>query len=110
LENDKIEAYLGFCLRSKKITLGVDGMEKLKKGVYLLMADKSLSENSLKKLTKFQAQFACPLIIAQGRSLGELLHRPSVKAAAIQDKNLAAAIVSAAEGNIQYNSYSGGNI
>jgi hypothetical protein len=106
--NGKIGAYLGFCIRSGNIVFGVDGMESVKKGVYLLMADKSLSENSFKTLIKLKEKFSCPLLITEG--LGELLHRPSVKAVAVKDKNLAVAIETAAEGNLQYKSYSGGSI
>ena len=104
---DKIETYLGFCIRSGRIEFGVDRAESLKKGVYLLMASASLSENSMKTLVKLK--FSCPLLIAEGVELGDLLHRPAVKAAAVKDKNLASAILTAAEGDGIYKLYSGGN-
>lgn len=106
---DKIETYLGFCLRSGKLELGVDRAENLKKGVCLLMASASLSENSMKTLIKLKERFSCPLLVAEGVELGTLLHRPAVKAAAIKDQNLASAILTAAEGNENYKLYSGGN-
>lgn len=109
MRNGKIEAYLGFCIRSGKIAFGVDRAEVLKKGVYLLIADGALSENSFKAFVKLQEKFRCPLLVTEGGALGELLHRPVVKAAAIKDKNLASAILSAAEGDVRYKLYSGGN-
>ena len=109
MEKGKIEAYLGFCIRSGKIAFGVDRAEALKKGVYLLLADGTLSENSGKAMEKLRQRFSCPFIVTEGISLGELLHRPAVKAVAVREKNLASAILAAAEGDDKYKIYSGGN-
>ncbi|MFR1553864.1 MAG: hypothetical protein ACLSTV_04180 [Coriobacteriales bacterium] len=109
MQNDKISAYLGFCIRSGKIVFGVDRAEALKKGVHLLIADSTLSENSMKVLVKLKEKFSCPLLVTEGVSLSELLHRPAVKAAAVKDKNLASAILTASASDAQYKLYSGGN-
>ena len=109
MQNDKISAYLGFCIRSGKIVFGVDRAEALKKGVHLLIADSTLSENSMKVLVKLKERFSCPLLVTEGVSLSELLHRPAVKAAAVKDKNLASAILTASASDAQYKLYSGGN-
>lgn len=105
----KIETYLGFCVRARKISFGAEQAGAEKRGVFLLLSDEKLSENSFKILQKAKEKFACPLLIADEGILGELLHRPAVKAAAIKDKNLAAAILSAATGEPQWKLYSGGN-
>ena len=107
MQNDKISTYLGFCIRSGKIVFGVDRAEALKKGVHLLIADSTLSENSMKVLVKLK--FSCPLLVTEGLSLSQLLHRPAVKAAAVKDKNLASAILTASASDAQYKLYSGGN-
>ena len=109
MQNDKISTYLGFCIRSGKIVFGVDRAEALKKGVHLLIADSTLSENSMKLLVKLKEKFSCPLLVTEGVSLSELLHRPAVKAAAVKDKNLASAILTASASDAQYKLYSGGN-
>ena len=109
MARDKIETYLGICIRSGRIEFGVDRAESLKKGVYLLMASASLSENSMKTLVKLKEKFSCPLLVTEGVSLSELLHRPAVKAAAVKDKNLASAILTASASDAQYKLYSGGN-
>ena len=109
MQNDKISAYLGFCIRSCRIVFGVDRAEALKKGVHLLIADSTLSENSMKVLVKLKEKFSCPLLVTEGVSLSELLHRPAVKAAAVKDKNLASAILTASASDAQYKLYSGGN-
>ena len=109
MQNDKISTYLGFCIRSGKIVFGVDRAEALKKGVHLLIANSTLSENSMKVLVKLKEKFSCPLLVTEGVSLSELLHRPAVKAAAVKDKNLASAILTASASDAQYKLYSGGN-
>ena len=109
MQNDKISTYLGFCIRSGKIVFGVDRAEALKKGVHLLIADSTLSENSMKVLVKLKEKFSCPLLVTEGVSLSELLHRPAVKAAAVKDKNLASEILTASASDAQYKLYSGGN-
>ena len=105
----KIETYLGFCLRARKLLLGVDNVESAKKSVFLLLADEKLGDNSLKQMLKAKEKFACPLFMAQDGFLAECLHRPGVKALAVRDKGLADAIIKAAQMENQVKLYSGGN-
>ncbi|MBQ8309120.1 MAG: hypothetical protein IJX96_04730 [Clostridia bacterium] len=104
----KIETYLGFCVRARKIALGADEIEKQKKSVFLIVCDGGISQNTLKTLYKAQEKFACPLLTTEEGALGALLHKPAVKAAAVKDKNLALAILSVANGEPQFKLYSGG--
>ena len=108
MEKSKIETYLGFCVRARKITFGVDDIGSQKKGVFLLISDGGLSENSFKIMQKSQEKFACPLLVTNADALGALLHKPAVKAVAIKDKNLADAIIKASESESQFKLYSGG--
>ena len=107
-ENKKIEAYLGFCIRCGRISFGVDDMEKQKK-TFLLIADESLGESSLKTVKKLQEKFGCKLLMGKSGVLGGLLHKPAVKAVAIKEKNLAEAILSVVSGEFDFKIYSGGN-
>ena len=94
MEKSKIETYLGFCIRARKIVFGAEEVEQKKKGVFLIIADESLGTSSQKLVAKAQEKFACPLVMASTGYLGELLHRPAVKTVAVKDENLAAAILS----------------
>ncbi len=105
----KIETYLGFCVRARKLVFGAEEAEKQKKGVFLLLSDGSIGPNSLKILLKAQEKLACPLVMTDEGILGEYLHKPAVKAVAIKDKNLALAILAALEGEPQFKLYSGGS-
>ena len=105
--NGKIISYLGFCIRSGKICYGVDDIEQHKKRVYLLIMDDGLGESSKKSLIRSQQRFQCPLLVAEAGALGELLHKPAVKAVAIKDNHLASAILSAADGESKLKIYGG---
>lgn len=107
--NNKIETYVGFCIRARKIIFGVEMIERQKKGVYLLMADGAVGKNSLKSMVNAQARFSCPFLMTEAGALSAAVHRPAVKAVAITDYNLAKAILSVAESEPQIKFYSGGN-
>jgi len=106
---EKVGAYLGFCLRAGKVVFGVDDIETYKKKIYLVIADGDLAENSFKRLLKANERFCATLMTTSAGLLGELLHKPQVKAVAIKDYNLSKAILEAAKDQTQFKFYSGGN-
>ena len=109
MERSKLQSYLGFCIRARKLVFGVDNIEKERKGVYLLLCDEALGESSFKTMRNAQEKLSCPLLIAEKDVLGATLYRPAVKAVAIKDKHLAQAVQNAAESEPQFKLYSGGN-
>ena len=109
MEKSKIETYLGFCIRSRKIIFGAEMIEKQKKGVYLLVIDGGIGKNSLKPILKAKETLGCPLYITDEGALAEWVHRPAVRAVAITDEHLASAMLSAAESEPKFKLSSGGN-
>ena len=105
----KLETYLGFCVRARKLAYGTDDIAAQKRGVKLIVCDEALSENALKKMGKEAERFACPLLIAEEETLGAYLYKPAVKAVGVKDEHLAAAIVNAVENEPKFKFYSGGN-
>lgn len=95
LQTEKIEAYLGFARRAGILTLGVNAIGTLKRGVHLLLLDGSMAQNSRKEMMKYGAQFACPLL--EAKDLGVLVKKQGCKAAAVRDISLAKAIFERAE-------------
>lgn len=87
---------------------GVDGIEQHRKKAHLILADGDLAENSYKTLLKERERLGCPLVVTAKGLLGELTSKPAVKAVAIKDKNLASAMLCAAEGNPEFNFVAGG--
>lgn len=88
----KVEAYIGFCLRARKIALGAGSIDVLNKGVHLILVCSTASENTFKLAVKYKNRFSCPLVVCK-TGLENAVHRPSCKLAAIRDNQLADAIV-----------------
>ena len=109
MEKNKIETYLGFCIRAGKIIFGTEMISRQKKGVKLLITDGGMGANSFKIMAKAKETLSCPMLITSEGLLGELVHRPAVKAVAIKDDNLAAAILKETADDLQFKLYSGGN-
>ena len=109
MEKSKLETYLGFCIRARKIIFGTEMLTRQKKGVRLLLVDGDIGKNSLKLVLQAKESFACPLLETEKGALGALLHRPAVKAAAVTDEHLAEAILALVGNNPQIKFYSGGN-
>ena len=89
----KVETYLGFCLRARKITLGSGSIDTLKKGVYLVIVCSTASENTFKLALKYKNRFSCPLMVCKV-GLENAVHKEGCKLAAVRDTELANAIIS----------------
>ncbi len=87
----KVDQYLGFCLRARKIALGTGTIDYLGKGVYLIMVCSTASENTIKRALKYKNRFSCPLVECK-TGLENVVHKAGCKIAAIRDENLARAI------------------
>ncbi len=109
MEKNKIETYLGFCIRARKIIFGTEMISRQKKGVKLLMVDGGIGANSLKIMIRAQETFGCPLLQTAAGALGAWTHKPAVKGLAVTDDSLAQAILAAAQSDEQIKLYSGGN-
>ncbi|MDE7380198.1 MAG: hypothetical protein K2N14_04005 [Clostridia bacterium] len=88
----KVETYLGFCLRARKIVLGSGSVDAVKKGVYLIIVCSTASENTFKVALKYKNRFSCPLLICKV-GLADVLHTDVCKIAAVKDAELAKAII-----------------
>ena len=96
MAQNKVQSYIGFCKRARKITLGSSAIGTLKSGVYLLLLDRCAAKNSLRYALKYKRKFNCPLLVC-GDNFEELVGKPNCRLAAIQDKNLADAILNSGE-------------
>lgn len=91
----KVETYLGFCLRARKIALGGGTIDTLKKGVFLIIVCSSASENTFKLAEKYKNRHSCPLMVCR-TGLENAVHRAGCKIAAVTDAELARAIINCA--------------
>lgn len=102
----KVESYIGFCIKSRKISLGTGSVDVLKSGVYLLVLSADASENTKKLAVKYMNRFSCPLIICKN-DFERIVNKPGCKIAAIRDSGLARAITDSIDENYEF--YAGGN-
>ena len=65
-------------------------------------------ENAKKSALKLKNKFGCDILLLRGKTLESIVGRENCKLAAVRDRNLAKAILSATDENISL--YSGGNI
>lgn len=105
----KLKTYLGFAQRCGKIAFGAEAIALLKKGAYLVLADKALGETSMKRLYAAAQRLRVPAYVFEGK-IAELLNRPGVKAAAVCDANLAKAAEEIIKNSKTWKLYSGGVI
>ena len=91
LQIDKAKTYIGFAIKSRAIKYGVDDITKCKKSEIIIVSE-SLQESSFNKITKFSMQNNIDLLKIGLENFENLLDNKSVKAVAILDKDLAAAI------------------
>lgn len=90
MSDNKIESYIGFCIRSRKIVLGVNALGFNKKPVYLLLQCKSAAKNTVKEAQKFKERLRVNLYEIE--DLSSLVYKENCKLCAITDKSLAEAI------------------
>ena len=107
MANSKIETYIGFCIKSGKITLGSGAIATLKGGVKLLILDGTAAKNSKRLALKFKNRFNCPLIICKS-GFERVVNREGAKLAAIRDEELSKAILQNLDDN--YEIYAEGSI
>ena len=97
MSKSRIETFIGFCIKSRKIALG---------GVHLLIMDGGAANNSKRLALKFKNRFDCPLLICKS-GFDVAVNKPDCKLAAIRDESLAKAILDSQEEN--YELYCGGS-
>ena len=90
--NTKIETYIGFAIKKGSVVFGCDNIEKYRKKAYLLLATKTLSDNSFAVVKAVAEKRNCNLLVIDDY---DTLAKRNCKALAICDKSLADAIVQA---------------
>lgn len=92
---NKIKTYLGFAVKARKLTYGIDALERNMRGVKLLLVSKTAAQNSYDKALLMASRAQKPVLVVD--DLSETLHRPGCKVAGLSDTSLAGAIIKNAE-------------
>lgn len=88
--NSKIETYIGFAIKKGAVVFGCDNIKRCRKRAYLLLATKTLSQNSLETLTRASERLCCQILQIDDY---DFLSKKNCKALAVCDKSLADAIL-----------------
>lgn len=107
MAKSKVETYIGFCIKSGKISIGSGAISTLKGGVKLLILDGNAAKNSKRLALKFKNRFGCPLVICK-EGFESAVNREGAKIAALKDGELSDAILKNLDDN--YELYVGGSI
>lgn len=105
MASDKVNTFIGFCVKARKIALGSGAIGVLRGGVHLILLCSSAAKNTSKLALKYSKRFSCPLMICNC-GLENAVNKPGCKIAAVRDKNLANAII--ANACKEYEIYAGG--
>lgn len=79
-------------MRTGKYKIGVNAVGTMKRAKLLIVC-KSVAENSLEEAKKFSKKFHCPLLMTVTHTLEEITHKENGKLMAIDNKELADAIL-----------------
>jgi hypothetical protein len=107
LAKSKVETYIGFAIKARKIAHGSGAISTLRGGVYLLIADGTAAKNTQKLSLKFKERFSCPLLICK-YGFEDAVNKAGCKIVALRDRELSKAILDSQDEN--YELYSGGNV
>lgn len=100
MSGGKIEAYIGFSIKSGKIAIGSGAISAQKGGVELIILDAGAAKNTRKLAFKFKNRFNCPLVVCKA-GFEKAVNREGAKIAAIKDKSLSEAILNNLDGNYE---------
>ena len=90
-ERIKAAVYIGFAIKSGKIKLGTDCLERAKKCAVVIVCE-SASQNCMEKAKSLSGKFGCTLLKTSGVKLEDIVYKKNCKLAGITDMNLARAV------------------
>ncbi len=95
MQTNKVFSYVGFAVRAGKVKIGIDNVLSAKKVPYVVLYDKTLAENSKKKLLS-RCENVNPTFCVD---MDDVFPGKGCKVLGITDRNLAKAIIDNLEEN-----------
>ena len=105
MEQSKLQTFIGFAIKSRKIKCGVNAVATLKRANVLIICS-SATENTFKDAEKLAKKLFAKLYVLNEIKLEDLVLKSLCKLVAITDKGLANAIVNCNDSRLK--EYSGG--
>ncbi|MFI3164997.1 MAG: hypothetical protein R3Y45_01830 [Bacillota bacterium] len=88
----KIESYVGFATRAKKIIYGTTLLSKAR-NIALVILCETGGKNARKDAENYARKHACPLIITKGEPLEHLVNKTGCKICGLTDKQMVKGIM-----------------
>lgn len=88
----KIKSYIGFAKRSRQFILGISAIEKYIGSCEIILFSSSLARSSAEKLLNLAKKKNVLIFCLDQHDMTEIVENANIKAIAITDKNLSAAI------------------
>lgn len=98
MSKSKIDTYIGFCIRSRKICYGSGAISALRHGAYLIICDGAAAKNTRRMAFKFKNRFNCTVLYCVS-GFEKAVNKEGCKIAALLDKSLAEAITACSDEN-----------
>lgn len=92
MTRSKIETFIGFSIRARKLVAGTNAIS-FAKGIRLIILCHTGSENAKKQALCYAKKYHVPLILTKEKTLSELVNKNNCKMCAILDKNFADSII-----------------
>ncbi len=108
MQKSKIESYIGFAIKARKVIFGYNAILLAKTKKYLFICCNTASHNTIDKIIKLAHKEKCILAMLYQGSLEQITGKINCKVLAISDKNFAVALQAAF--NEQLNVFDGGSI
>lgn len=92
MSKKKIDTYIRFAIKSRSIIYGIDNIKARIRQIKVIIADNTLSENSLDKARLLCSRNNIPLVLSE-EELNKILNTNNCKIIGITNINMAQAIV-----------------
>lgn len=100
MQKDKIDTLLGFAVKAGKLIYGADNLDTIRKRIFLIIMCASTADNTREKVIQSALKRKVPLVIAL-KPLQDILYKQNCKIAALQDEQMANAIMNNLNDNFQ---------
>ncbi|MEG1608888.1 MAG: hypothetical protein RR348_03395 [Clostridia bacterium] len=93
MQTNKIDSYIGFAVKSRKVIFGLEMLLRARKPPFVVLYDESLGANSLKNMMFYCDTNNVVMLKISANHLNELLQRQNIKILSIVDESLSKAII-----------------
>ncbi|HEY8423967.1 MAG TPA: hypothetical protein VIL23_04335 [Clostridia bacterium] len=92
MNKKKVETYIRFAIKCGSVIYGIDRIKPRINKIKIIIADKTLSDNSLKKAKLLSERYNIPFILSED-DINKVLNTSNCKIIGITNTNLADAIL-----------------